>query len=68
MISQLSLNKLQQVKSILVDDCENVLVSGRLIIDDIIRSHELIKVYGRKAISQRCMMKIDMQKAYNSTE
>ncbi|XP_075109150.1 uncharacterized protein LOC142180944 [Nicotiana tabacum] len=31
-------------------------------------SHELVKGYGRKNISPRCMLKIDMQKAYDSVE
>nr|XP_016462767.1 PREDICTED: uncharacterized protein LOC107785889 [Nicotiana tabacum] len=36
----------------------------RLITNNIIMSHELVKGYGRKNIFPRCMLKIDMQKAY----
>lgn len=39
-----------------------------MITDNIIMSHELIKWYGRKKISPRCMLKIDMKKAYESIE
>lgn len=31
-------------------------------------SHELVKGYGRCNISPRCMIKVDMQKAYDSVE
>nr|XP_016491587.1 PREDICTED: uncharacterized protein LOC107811215 [Nicotiana tabacum] len=40
----------------------------RVITDNIIMSHELIKGYGRKNISPRCMLKIDIHKAYDSVE
>ncbi|XP_019252836.1 PREDICTED: uncharacterized protein LOC109231644 [Nicotiana attenuata] len=43
-------------------------VQGRLITNNIIMSHELVKGYGSKSISPRCMLKIDMQKAYDSIE
>nr|XP_016464091.1 PREDICTED: uncharacterized protein LOC107787086 [Nicotiana tabacum] len=35
---------------------------------NILMSHELVKGYGRKNISPRCMLKIDMHKAYDSVE
>lgn len=40
---------------------------GRLL-NDILLGHELVKGYGRKGISPRSMIKIDMQKAYNLLE
>lgn len=44
------------------------MVPGRMITDNIIKIHELVKGYGRRNISQRCMLKIDMQNAYNYVE
>ncbi|XP_059315750.1 uncharacterized protein LOC132066458 [Lycium ferocissimum] len=41
---------------------------GRRISDNITLAHELVKAYTRKHISARCMIKIDMQKAYDSIE
>ncbi|XP_075099695.1 uncharacterized protein LOC142176344 [Nicotiana tabacum] len=52
----------------LVDDFQSAFVPGRMITDNIILSHELVKGYGRKGISPRCTMKLDMQKAYDSLE
>ncbi|XP_009768476.1 uncharacterized protein [Nicotiana sylvestris] len=40
----------------------------RMITDNIIISHELVNGYGRKNISPRCMLKIDIQKTYDSVE
>ncbi|XP_070028797.1 uncharacterized protein [Nicotiana sylvestris] len=52
----------------LVDKCQSAFVPGRLITDNIILNHDLIKGYGRKGLSPRCVMKLDMQKAYDSLE
>ncbi|XP_019237290.1 PREDICTED: uncharacterized protein LOC109217490 [Nicotiana attenuata] len=43
-------------------------ISGRKIADNIILAHELVKSYNRKQISPRCMLKVDMMKAYDSVE
>lgn len=52
----------------LVDPSQATFILGRMLMNNIIQSHELIKGYGRKGISPRCMFKIDMQKAYDSVE
>lgn len=43
-------------------------IPGRLISNNILLSHELMKGYTRKQISFRCMIKMDLQKAYHSVE
>ena len=43
-------------------------IPGRKIADNIILAHELVKSYTRKNISLRSMMKIDLQKDYDSVE
>nr|XP_009623283.1 uncharacterized protein LOC104114523 [Nicotiana tomentosiformis] len=68
MISKVLTTRLHDVMAELIDNCQATVVPGRLITDNIIMSHELVKGYGRKNISPRCMLKIDMQKAYDSVE
>ncbi|WMV08965.1 hypothetical protein MTR67_002350 [Solanum verrucosum] len=41
---------------------------GRLLSDNIVLGHELVKGYSMRGISPRCMLKIDLQKAYDSVE
>lgn len=53
---------------ILVDNCQSAFLHGRVIRDNIILSHELVKGYNRKGVFPRCMMKVDMQNAYDSLE
>ncbi|XP_049406058.1 uncharacterized protein LOC125869643 [Solanum stenotomum] len=43
-------------------------IPGRKIVDNVILAHELVQAYTRKHISPRCMLKIDLQKAYDSVE
>lgn len=65
-ISKILTKRIQVVMEDLVDNCQFAFVPGRVITNNIILSHELVKGYGRKGISPMCMMKMDMQKAYDS--
>lgn len=51
-----------------IDKGQTAFVLRREITNNILLSHELVKGYGRTGISPICMLKIDMQKAYNSME
>lgn len=67
-ISTILTKRLQVIINDLMDNSQSAFVPGRLIIDKIILSHELVKAYGRKCLSSRCMMMFFMQKAYGSIE
>ncbi|XP_016451511.2 uncharacterized protein LOC107776176 [Nicotiana tabacum] len=48
--------------------CQETFVPRRDIAVNIILNHELVKGYDTKGMSPRCMLKVDLQKAYNSIE
>ncbi|XP_059301911.1 uncharacterized protein LOC132053828 [Lycium ferocissimum] len=60
--------RMQQVMDDLVDKNQASFIPGRVITDNIILSHELVRGYASKGISARVMLKIDMRKAYDSVE
>ena len=39
-----------------------------MINDNIILSNEFVKGYGREGVSPRCILKVDMEKAYDYVE
>lgn len=52
----------------LVGESQSAFFKGRVIFHNVILIHDLVKVYGWKNISPRCILKIDLQKAYDSVE
>lgn len=52
--------RLQSVMDYLADPSQAVFVPGRMLTDNKILCHELVKGYRIKDISPRCMIKIDM--------
>lgn len=61
-------NRLKRVLESVIGDSQCAFVQGRLIIENVMLSQELIAGYSRKHISPRCMLKVDIQKAYDSVE
>lgn len=67
-ISKMLTSRLQELLEYLIGPSQAAFVLGRMLGENVILSHELVNGYGRKDISPRCMMKIDMQKTYDSVE
>lgn len=61
-------SRLKDVLDYLIDPSQTAFAPGRMLQDNVIHSHELVKGYGKKGISPRCMIKIDIQKVYDSVE
>lgn len=61
-------SRLQVVLGSLVYKNQESFVPGRVITNNIILRHELVKGYGRKCIYLRCISKVDMRKAYESID
>ncbi|XP_021767732.1 uncharacterized protein LOC110732122 [Chenopodium quinoa] len=51
-----------------IDDAQAGFIPGKHIGDNILLATELIKGYDHKFISPRCMVKVDLKKAYDSVE
>lgn len=68
LISKVLAARLQKVMSYIISEAQAGFVPGRGIADNIVLAHELVKSYNRKHISPRCMIKVDIQKAYDSVE
>ena len=52
----------------MVNDAQAGFIPGKHIADNILLATELIKGYTNKGISPRCMIKVDLRKAYDSVE
>ncbi|XP_019248346.1 PREDICTED: uncharacterized protein LOC109227602 [Nicotiana attenuata] len=66
--SKILASRMQGVITIVISEAQAGFAPVRKIVDNIILAHELVKAYSRKKIPPRCMIKIDLQKAYNSVE
>lgn len=67
-ISKVLTARMQHILPNIINESQSSFVKGRAIFDNIILSHERVKGYNRKYISPRCMIKIDLQKAYDYVE
>lgn len=65
-VSRILTSRLQKVVSSVVSDTQAGFIHGRVISDDILHATELVKGYNRKYNTPRCMLKIDLTKAYDS--
>ncbi|XP_021729884.1 uncharacterized protein LOC110696859 [Chenopodium quinoa] len=68
LISKIITARLAAVIGEVIDDAQAGFIPGKHIGDNILLATELIKGYDHKFISPRCMVKVDLKKAYDSIE
>lgn len=68
LISKILTARLAKMIDSIIDDNQYAFILGRTIHDNISLAHELVSGYGRKNISPRCMVQIDIQKEYDTVE
>ncbi|XP_056685776.1 uncharacterized protein [Spinacia oleracea] len=68
LISKILTHRMQSIIGEVVNDSQAGFIPGRNIADNILLASELVKCYSRKYISPRCMIKVDLKKAYDSLE
>lgn len=67
-ISKVIIHRLHKVIGEVINQSQSGFILGRHIADNIILATELIRGYGRAHISPRCVIKVDIRKAYDSVE
>ncbi|CAK8566882.1 unnamed protein product [Lathyrus sativus] len=60
--------RLGKVIGNIIEETQSAFVLGRTIHDNIMLARELVRVYNGKHISLRCMIQLDIQKAYDTME
>ncbi|XP_056688014.1 uncharacterized protein [Spinacia oleracea] len=68
LISKILTSRMQAVIGDVIRNSQSGFIPGRNISDNILLASELVKCYCRKYISPRCMIKVDLKKAYDSIE
>lgn len=67
-ISKVLANRLAPILDRIVDKTQSAFVKGRLISDNIHLAEQFLRQYERKSVSPRCLLKIDIRKAYDSVD
>ncbi|XP_074291861.1 uncharacterized protein LOC141618677 [Silene latifolia] len=67
-VAKVMCNRLSSILPDIISHSQSAFIKGRDIVGNILITQDLIKMYKRKACSPKIMMKVDLQKAYDSVE
>ncbi|XP_074290907.1 uncharacterized protein LOC141617632 [Silene latifolia] len=67
-ISKVLCNRLSVILPDIVSCNQGGFVMGRHIVENVLICQDLVRLYNRKAASPRCLIKIDLRKAYDTVE
>ncbi|KAH0769465.1 hypothetical protein KY290_013446 [Solanum tuberosum] len=68
LIAKVLANRIQKVIASVISETQAGFIPRRKGVDNIILAHELVQAYNRKNVSPRCMIKVDIQKAYDTID
>lgn len=64
-VSKILANRLKKLLPRIITESQSAFVQGRLLMENVLLALELVKGYHREKITPRCLMKIDISKAFN---
>ncbi|XP_074291071.1 uncharacterized protein LOC141617832 [Silene latifolia] len=67
-ITKVMCNRLNKVLPDIINESQGGFVKNRNIVENVLICQDLVRMYNRKVASPRCMIKIDLKKAYDSVE
>ncbi|XP_074266805.1 uncharacterized protein LOC141590092 [Silene latifolia] len=67
-ITKILCSRLSEVLPDIVSCSQGGFVKGRNIVDNVLICQDLVRLYNRKTASPRCLIKIDLRKAYDTVE
>lgn len=67
-VSKLLANRLKDHLPALISTSQSAFVPGRLLVENVLLATELVSGYNWKKISKRCMLKVDLQKAFDTLD
>ena len=67
-VSKILANTLKLLLPRIITENQSVFVRGRLLMENVLLASELVKDYHKESVFPRCMMKIDISKAFDSVQ
>lgn len=67
-VSKILANHLKKLLPRLISESQSAFVQGRLLMENVLLASELVKGYHKDNITPRCVMKIDVSKAFDSVQ
>lgn len=67
-VSKILANRLKKLLPRIILENQSAFVQGRLLMENVLLASELVKDYHKEIVSPRCVMKIDISKAFDSVQ
>lgn len=64
-ISRILADIFKQVLPLIISNTQSAFIPGRLMVENVLLATELVQGYNWKNISKRCMLKVDLKKAFD---